>query len=62
MSAYEAFEHFNSTLPQKVRSSVQELIRMRTGELLAARSEDARVRLVESYIEELHKLLESAKK
>ena len=62
MAAYDAFEHFNSTLPQKVRSSLQELIRIRTGELLAARSEDARARLVESYIEELHELLETAKK
>ena len=62
MAAYDSFEHFNASLSLGDRKSLRDLIKARNAELLAARSEDARLRLLQSYIEEVHELLREVKK
>ena len=62
MAAYDSFEQFNASLSQGDRKSLRDLIKARNAEMLAARSEDARLRLVQSYIEEVHELLRVVKK
>ena len=62
MAAYDTFVTFNDSLTEEERSGVKELISSRRDELLSARSEDARVRLVNSYIEEAKEWLRGARK
>lgn len=52
------FNAFNESLSASQRERLRETIKRKNEELLAARSEDARVRLVHQYIEEVHELLE----
>jgi hypothetical protein len=49
MAAVDNFAHFNDTLSKDVRVAVAELIKGNSEELLAARSEDARIRIVEAH-------------
>jgi len=51
------FDKFNSTLSTKDRESLRELIATRRAEVLAARSEDARLRLAQGYIDEVSEIL-----
>ena len=57
MAAYDTFATFNDALTEAERTGVKELTSSRRDELLNARSEDARVRLVTSYIEEVKEWL-----
>ncbi len=50
MAAYDALEGFVGSLSDTERASLREELRLLRGELLAARSEDARVRLVHEFI------------
>ena len=60
MAAYDTFVTFNDSLREEERAGVKELTSSRRDELLSARSEDARVRLVNSYIEEVKEWLTGA--
>jgi hypothetical protein len=51
------FDKFNSTLSIQDAESIRELVKTRRTELLAALSEDARIRVVEHYIEEVSEIL-----
>jgi hypothetical protein len=57
MAAYDTFVTFNDSLTQQELAGVKELTSSRRDELLGARSEDARIRLVSSYIEEVKEWL-----
>ncbi len=57
MAALDMFVTFNESLSDAERQAVRELIRSRTDELLGARSEDARVRLITNYIDEVREWL-----
>ena len=57
MAAADMFEKFNSSLTTKEAETVRELVKTRRAEPLAARSEDARIRLVRGYIEEVSDIL-----
>jgi len=58
MAAEDTFRSFNSSLSEQERTQLSDFIRQYRTELLAARSEDARARIVESYIKEVHNLLQ----
>ncbi len=58
MAAHEKFETFNAALSPRDRSQLTEFIASTREEILAARSEDARVRLVQEYIREAHEKLQ----
>jgi len=62
MSATEMFQAFNNGLSTSERALIETLLRSRSEELMAARSEDARVRLAESYIGEAREWLKHSKK
>ena len=55
MGATEAFDTFNRSLPPDVQATLEKFIRAEREDLLAARSEDERLRLVQSYVEEVRK-------
>jgi hypothetical protein len=50
MAATDTFQSFNAGLGTKERETLNQLIKMTTDELLAARSEDARMRIVDVYL------------
>ncbi len=50
MAAYDALEGFIGSLSDAERSSLREELRVLRAELLAARSEDARVRMVHEFM------------
>jgi len=57
VAAEDTFESFTASLPERDRESLKDFIRAKREEMLAARSEDARSRLVNDYIKEVHELL-----
>ena len=57
MAAVDMFDEFSSSLSKKDAESIRELVKIRRAELLAARSEDARIRVARSYIEEVSEIL-----
>lgn len=56
MAAIDTFEQFNKNLLAKESSIYENLTKATTVELFAARSEDARARIVEEYIRQIHHL------
>jgi len=54
MAAHEKFESFTATLAPEDKSRLADVISGKRKEILAARSEDARVRLVQDYVREIH--------
>ncbi len=56
MSAQENFDRFNVRLDDVTRKILSERLKLASQELLAARSEDARNRIVEDYIREANRL------
>jgi len=54
MAAVDTFRTFNASLSSRERALFIELIKQTSEELLAARSEDARLRIVNGYLEEFH--------
>lgn len=52
MAAYDALEGFIGSLSEGERSALRDELKRLRAELLAARSEDARVRLVHEFIRE----------
>jgi len=61
MSAVDTFESFTASLSGKNKESLKDYIRLQRADLLAARSEDARNRIVESYIGAVHDILHETK-
>jgi hypothetical protein len=53
MSAFDTFRHFNDALPREARAAQADLLKQTLEDLLVARSEDARQRLVEAYTREM---------
>ena len=62
MAAREMFESFITALPERERELLRELIAARRGDMLAARSEEARVRVAEEFIREARTNLKVQKK
>lgn len=62
MSASDKFDAFNNSLSPQDRTKLGELVMSKREELLAMRSEDARVRLVDEYTREVVDLLSSPTK
>jgi hypothetical protein len=58
MAAVDNFRQFNATLTEGARSLLSGLIRETTEQLLAARSEDARKRIVEEFLLLVHEQME----
>ena len=56
MAAQDMFENFNTSLPPEEREHLKEFINSERQELLAARSEDARIRIVYEYIKQIHEM------
>lgn len=54
MAATDLFEEFTTTLAEQDHNALKTLISARYADLLAARSEEARVRIVQDLIEEVH--------
>ena len=54
MAAYDSLESFVTSLTNANRVAVMEPLKSLKAELLAARSEEARVRLVHEFIREAH--------
>ena len=61
MAAQDTFDKFNGSLAPRDREKSRDLTKATMEELLAVRSEDARVRLVHQYIKQLHDLLRNEK-
>jgi hypothetical protein len=57
MAAQDTFDAVVSSLTATEREQLKDYLRARRGDLLAARSEDARVRLTTELTEEVHDLL-----
>ena len=62
MAAFDTFHSFNNSLSPEQRELLNDFIRRNTEEMLSARSEDARLRLVDRYLQEVHRRLEGDKK
>ena len=62
MAASDFFEGVVGDLNEKERGLLLEFLRVSQQNLLAARSEEARVRLVEEFIKEMHDRLAAVKK
>ncbi len=58
MAAQDTFDSFNCSLSLQDRTHLKEFINSERQELLAARSEDARVRIVHEYIKQVHETLQ----
>lgn len=56
------FESFAAALPERDREALRELIAARRGDMLAARSEEARVRVAEEFMREARAAMKTQKK
>jgi hypothetical protein len=54
MAAYDSLESFIASLTSANRTLIKDSVKTLRAELLAARSEEARVRLVHEFIREAH--------
>lgn len=59
MAAVDTFQSFNASLSGEEKTQLKDLIHQFRSDLLAARSEDARTRIVEGYIWEVHDFLQN---
>lgn len=57
MAAQDTFDSFNASLSDGDLEQLSVFVRAKREELLASRSEDARVRLVHGYIKEVHEMV-----
>lgn len=60
MAAQDTFDNVVSSLTKGEQGQLKDYLRLKREELLAARSEDARVRLTTEFIAEVHDLLAKA--
>ncbi len=61
MAAFERFRTLVSTLPPRDRDALKDAIQREWEELLAARSEDARMRLLDTFVGDVHDLMRAAR-
>jgi hypothetical protein len=54
MAAHDTFEKFLESLSSEEKENLKELIRRQREGMFAARSEDARVRLVHEFLHQVH--------
>jgi hypothetical protein len=62
MAATDSFESFVSALTEMEQKHVAPYIKAQREDLLAARSEDARLRIVNAFVEEVHRLLKQTRR
>ncbi|HUI08804.1 MAG TPA: hypothetical protein VL221_00685 [Bacteroidota bacterium] len=62
MAAQDMFDAFTAGLPERDREALRDVIRARREDMLAARSEEARVRLAEAFIRETRALVRTRPK
>lgn len=60
MAATDTFEHFLSELPASDREKLNEFINAQREQMMAARSEEARVRIAHNFIAEVHDRLKKS--
>ncbi|MDL1892791.1 hypothetical protein FBQ87_07870 [Sphingobacteriales bacterium CHB3] len=60
MAAIDTFESFLSELPPADREKLNEFIKSQREQMLAARSEEARVRIAHNFIAEAHDRLKKS--
>ena len=57
MAAFDTYRAFNVTIPERDQQGLRDLQSMTWNDLVAARSEEARLRLVENYMREVKERL-----
>lgn len=62
MAAREMFESFTAALPERERELLRDLIAARRVDMLASRSEEARVRVAEEFMRDARSVLAPQKK
>jgi len=62
MAARDLFDAYTVALPERDREALKELIAARREDMLAARSEEARVRVAEDFVREARGALKMQKK
>jgi hypothetical protein len=62
MAALDLFDAYVASLPPKERQAASDMTAARREDLLAARSEEARIRIVNDYIGDVRALLQPVKK
>ncbi len=62
MAATDTFESFTTSLTEQERKHLAAFIKTGRADLLAARSEDARLRILNQFIAEAHRLLKQTKR
>lgn len=61
MAAKDAFEHSISTLTPETKEKLRDFIEEQRAEMFAARSEDERSRITDSFVHEVHDRLKKGK-
>jgi hypothetical protein len=62
MAAREMFESFTAALPEREKEMLRDLIAARRVDMLASRSEEARLRVAEEFLREARAVLPPQKK
>jgi hypothetical protein len=61
MAAFDTYQVFTRSIPERDQQALRELQLMTWNDLVAARSEEARLRVVENYMREVHERLTKQK-
>ncbi len=61
MAAFDTFAHYVSLLTENERKALDVIIKNEQADLSAARSEEARLRIVQRFIASAHNILKSEK-
>ena len=61
MAAFESYQAFNAKIPERDLSVINDLQTLAWSDLLAARSEEARLRVVENYVRDVRERLVTQK-
>jgi hypothetical protein len=62
MAAWDAFEGYLALISEREKVAINERVRNRRNDLLAARSEEARVRIVADFVKEVGEILKVERK
>ena len=62
MSAWDSFTSFTASMNEREKSAWESRLNTMRSDLLAARSEDARVRLVTDFVKEVREIVTQGKK
>jgi hypothetical protein len=61
MAAFDTYQAFTRSIPERDQQGLRDLQSMTWNDLVAARSEEARLRVVENYMREVHERLTKQK-